>query len=727
MLKQERGIGVRGLNLGTDPALMDQGWLRLADGMRYLEAGAAHTRGGRVVAGLEFPDEGVGAPSTYVDTIAWFKTGARCRGVVPYYDTRIWPIASSGTPVNIPQRLNFVHKTSNYMQFNLEDTSTGTLVGDILFNSTNTKAKFVVYGDRVYAIDESTPPKVMRRLPEAQQTYLTRIKYRADRMGIVWPTLNTGAQIPATTFTAAAAPFLSMSTFRFRIVLENQFGVQSGPSKFVERIITVSNITSITVDWSAIVATFPANVTTVRVYVQKAITSADSSAIEPSDYLYLGSKALSDVSGPGQYKMDFNAVDESDMRNRPSMKKSSGAPPTLKDMVIVNDVAYGIAATDVVFREIVESEVGTTTSQVVVGGDHWIFRDQVQNPGPRPVIGVVHTKLTAKTQIKRIAVGPSYLFWSEPGEPEYMENYVQVGNGTEILIGLAAIGRVCLVFTNQAIYTFDAYGGELKRAYSKVGALSRDSIVETERGIYFVGSDGVPRVFNGATVDEVADELLPIFDRDDYVGDYLRFDRSVADEVCATGGKRRFYMTYATSTETIYPKPGAEPDSALLRTMIVGDASHGRTQWAIDNQTNYDIVSWLGRETRLLAVNPIGEFFFIEEGEADASFVTGEETPIFFDFKTRLLASAQGIQGQFYRVKLDIDTQGQDVTLVCSVDDYPGLVAEFTVNTARRDEWATNLPGVFKGRFLQVRINGTVTQRVGIWGVAVQSSQRGNF
>ena len=44
---------------------------------------------------------------------------------------------------------------------------------------------------------------------------------------------------------------------------------------------------------------------------------------------------------------------------------------------------------------------------------------------------------------------------------------------------------------------------ERKRVPARVGAISRDSIVETENGIRFIGTDGIPRLFNGATVEDI--------------------------------------------------------------------------------------------------------------------------------------------------------------------------------------------------------------------------------
>jgi hypothetical protein len=417
--------------------------------------------------------------------------------------------------------------------------------------------------------------------------------------------------------------------------------------------------------------------------------------------------------------------DVRDLANRELMRETCGAPPKLSDMIIINDIAYGISTNDTIYREVVESEVGTTIQDV------W-YRPP-GHPGQGVRRTVVSSKLTHKTLVRAIQTDASMLYYSDPGEPEYMEMAIQVGDGSERLVGLSSLGGVCVIFTNQGIYTFTARDGEeeLKKAYARVGAASRESIVATEQGIRFVGTDGMPRVFNGATVDEVANELSLIFDRDDYVGDYARFDKSNPQEIVATQAGRRYFFTFPTAGgppdygDPFYPKPGQAIDTTAERQLAVGDASRGRTQWAID-RFKYEVIQWFGRENRLAAVDKFGGFYYIEESLTMAE-IGSLESPVVFDWKFRKFAAASGMQGQFHKVALDIDTNGQNVTLECRVDDLPTLVFEYAVNTLGREEFKAWLPAVFKGRFMTVRLYGSCTKRVTLYGIALQSVARGVF
>lgn len=717
----EQRVGLYGMNLGADAADLAEGFLVLSDGARFGEQGSVMTRNGRVRMGLNFPAEGFGS-TVPAESVAHLQAPGRVRGMAAFYDYRIWPFNTSDVASNIPQRLNMLYKSGTQLYFNDDypNSGTGIITGSFsTFQSPDTRCKILPVGATAYVVDELSPPMVLRQGLKTSQTYLTRIRYGYHRMGVVWPTAGSSdpgnlTQKPTiTTSTAGGIPTFggSPGTYRFRIVLENAWGVRSNPSAYIEQKTTsATTFDTITVKWNTIASTFPSgHAFKVRLYVQ--FTAENSVATEPTAYLYVNRLDA----GSGATGIPFNVVDLRDLANREIMRESCGAPPRMSDLIMVNNVAYGIASSDVVYREIIESEVNSTTVD---------FRYSHRTPHTIPVRA---SKLTSKTEIRPVHVDGSYLFWSDPGEPEYMENFQQIGDGSERLVGLSNLGGVCIVFTNQAIYTFNAAPGaeELKKAYSRIGAASRDSIVSTEYGIRFVGTDGIPRIFNGATVDETASELIPLFDRDDYVGDYLRYDKSNPQEIIATQAGRRFYMTFPIADSTSYPLPGKAIDADPRRQLAVGDGSRGRTQWSID-RVKYDALSWLGRENRLLAVDTDGKFYFVEEGLTEATAAPADP-PLIFDWKLRKYAAASGMQGQFLKVSIDIDTQGQDVTLECQVDDQPFVIHGFTVNTIRRDEFKTWLPATFKGRFMTIRLLGQADKRVTLHGVAVQSVVRGVF
>ena len=720
-VQAERRLGIRGLHLGADPAQLAEGALTVADGIRYLESGSVHSRGGRAKCRLEWPDEGLGNPLDYVHTISHFKANERVRGFGPYYDQRIY-LAPTHTE-SIPQRLNFLYKSGGRLWFN--DELIGFyphLTGNGIQDSSTTRAKVVVYGDKAYIIDESSIPKVFQRNPRAEQLDLKRVSYDTRRMGIDWPKTTSTSYKPTSVQHLAAGPSLPNGLYRFRIALENKHGVVSNPClpSNYELLTSAALRDYITVDWSSLVSLFPTGtdaVSKIRLYTQ--FTPEGSNQVEASAYL-LWKVVSSNYAGDGDgvHTARYTQTLHTQRASQAAMAVDRGCPPRMRDMVIINDTAFGLAVPDTIYREVIMTEGEQRSAGEIPG-------PLIAPPGSRfPVRAGI--KLYDNTVIKDIRVDGSYLFISQAGEPEHMEISLQVGKGTEIGVGLASLGSSCVVFTNQAIYICGLEPElSLRRVPAKVGAISRDSIVETERGIRFIGTDGVPRLFNGATVDEVADELLPVFDRDDYIGDYTPFDKSQGQEVQGTYGDRKFFMLYPTSQIQQEYKPGTSIDPGSSRHMAVGDESRGPTLWSIDRIPSYESIYWLGRESRLLAIDSAGWFYFIEEGLTMAQSA-GSDASVVFEVATRRQGMG-GLQTQFYALQLDVDTQGTVLAVTVQVDGVPELATGFSFSTVRREEMLYLLPSYFKGHYLEVRLGGVTVTRIALHGLWVETARRGEF
>lgn len=723
-IDQERRIGVRGLNLGADPVQLPEGSLRVADGVRYVEDGAAHSRPGRVRAGLDFPNDGLG----FDEQISHFRSPGPVRGFTTYYDTHVWPTDPPVTDFRIPERLNFLYKSNAQVLFNDHSygDGSGVLDGLVQFRSLETRAKFVNHGDRVYIVDQSTEPKVFRRKPQASQTYQTRVKYDVNRMGIQWPTAGTSVPADLTqkptysTTVSTGNPVPDRGTYKFRIVLEDEYGIQSNPSMPVVFEQTASTAVEIvTVKWNTIVGTFPAAAVNVLVYVQITLAPQGTNqpaSVEPSAYLYIGKNTVAN----GATGVNFTYADQVDVQNRGQMRLSNGAPPILSDLCVINDIAYGAARPSVIYRESTE---GQAIQNSVVETIDYTYGYS----GRRTWRSVsIVSKLLGNTRIEQTPVDASCLFWSQPGEPEYMETWIPIGNGTETIVALVPLGTTCVVLTDQGIYTFDAAEQVLRSGFARVGCLSRDAVRQTEQGIWFVATDGVPRLFNGATVSEVATELLPLFDRDDYQGDYQRLDRSNPQEIQAAYGDRKFFMLFPVSSQATQYKPGQSQDAGVPRYLAIGDRSRGSTRWSVDRSPSYDSIHWLGRESRLLGIERSGYFYFLEEGLTDQQTEGVADRAPYWEVATRWF-SAGGVQAIFYKVKLDIDCRNQELTFMASVDGQTGLPYTETFSGANRIEKTINLPATFKGRFLDVRIFGFPEERVGVYGILPEVVKWGVF
>ena len=725
-VEQEGRIGIYGLNLGADPAQLVSGALTVADGVRFLEIGAVHSRGGRVKADISWPPENrvSTSPNFYSWSYEQFVAPGPVRGIAPFYDQRVWPFDGSNIPLPLPQRLNYVYKCQGQLFMN-ETTSSdptvggggGRLTGNAFFNNEFTRAKIITYGDSAYIVDEGTAPKVLRKLNKSSQTYQTLIRYGIDRLGIVWPTAGS-SEVAVTTqkptvSTSAETVGLESGVYRFRIALENAFGKRSnGSAPAVHTSTGLSASGKVAVKWNTIFSTFPAGISKVRLYVQ--FTAAGTFAEQPSAYKYVGSLAAAS----GATGITYNYADHGDMVNREEMNYFAGAPPMLNDMCIINGIAYGASGLDVIYREFSQSEEGQYT-RVFTGGP---------NRPPREWQYVTGSKVSSKVEIKAVPVNQSYFFVGSPNEPEYMETWYQIGNGSETIVGIAPLGTRPVIFTNQRIHVYDPETQSISTVPASIGTLSKEGLVSTERGIRFIATDGVPRLFNGATVEELASELLPIFSRDDYSGSYARFDKERSQDVCGTYGNRKFYMLYPTTGTSTQFLSTSQVTSSGSRDMAVGDDSHGRSIWSVDRNSQFETVLWLGRESRVLAIDRAGAFWFIDEGLVDYTQIGTQD--IQFEVSTRRFSN--GDMAQFYAIALDVDTQMETLTMACRVDGDPDLTWEFAVRTEKRATLKFNLPSYFKGRYLDLRlyrnsIIGSASTRLALYGIQVESAERGDF
>jgi hypothetical protein len=619
-----------------------------------------------------------------------------------------------------PQRLNLVYKAESkiFLNANFGEDGTDILdgVGVIIGNK---RAKIIPYGDEVFIADPENKPLVMRRRPRNEQEYRERAIYDIRNCGINWPKSNTEQHTVSLSGVGTAPP---NRIYRFRVTLEDKWGDESNASlPTAHTAINTSPPVVRIPRLSGDVLNGPNAVTHWRIYV----------SYEQAEFFEGGSTVDLQGDGPTAFvfaqrlpidtaTFEYNN-DVHEFRNQASLLPfERGAPPKLLDMVIINDVGYGIAASDSLPRE-----------KLILEGPgrplNFTARQQVPTTGEplgfsRPAFD--------NTEIEFMRVNSQFLFISAPSEPQYMEQWIRFGRGEEVGIGLAELGQKPVIFTNLGIYIYDPVEISLSRIVSEVGALSRDSIQATEQGIRFIGSDGVPRLFNGATVDEISTEVLPIFDKEDYTGDYKKFSRPLVGNVVTTNGDRRFYMVYPVSeTAGQVPAIAADVIPGQPSNLLVGDLTQGRMKWAID-KTSYEEIRWFGREGRLAAVDDKGFFYYIEEGFVDITPNTTPDPAPQFDWKFRWFAGRDRRLTRFTKINVEMDTKGKNVTMICSVDEHPAMNHAFTINHDGRQQFQSPLPAHFKGLFLEVRFQGQTDATDGrpeIYDLQVETIPMGVF
>jgi hypothetical protein len=610
---------------------------------------------------------------------------------------------------NIPQRLNVLYKDKDGHIYLNEDKAgvSPYIEGTPDFEDPSSRVKFVQFGRDVYIIDEYTRPKVFsRKLPQDQE-HAERVRYEIRNASYNWPKLNSPR--PLLTIGTGAGPFfLRSGYYTFRVQFQDRRGVVMAPS--LARTVNINQGVEeyIKIDYNHLLGDPElADVEWASVFYQYTDTSVQQT--DPSAYWLLWRQRVGETRYPLSDTANQTRLYPSDLEkgsSKPTLTSSAGAMPKLIDFKVVNGIGYGIAAYDTIFREVTRAGQGTPNREL-----------------PSGIIPEGEQKSYDNTEIQEIQVNPTILMVSEPGEPYRMERWYPIADGNQVGVGLSSLGEVVYVHTNQGVHAFTDDPPTFKRVPTGVGLLVRDSLQEDERMVRFMGADAVPRLFNGAIVEESATELLPVFDQEDYEGFYQPFDRSNAKQVSSASGKRRYFLNFPTAPNggAVQHKAGGAASNALA----IADMARGRALWSID-RVSYEQIMWLGRESRLSGVDNNGRFYFLEEGFEDEHAI-GESTssPRFWG-AVRWFGRA-GATTRFFQVSLEADTKGTDVTLKCQVDKNPDLQIEFTVNTTSRKRLDFYLPGYFKGLYLDTLFNGSTTTagRVRISDVKVDMERLG--
>lgn len=637
------------------------------------------------------------------------------------------PTEDSSTQV-VPQRFNLIYKSEGkiYLNDNYPDDGSGIVTGK-QFVREPARAKIVTYGQEVFVMNPGDRLLHFRRRAEKHQTWLKRVKYDLREAAINWP-LHTSdiARITATGVSADRPP---PGLYRCRLVLQNELGDTSNPSLTAAFAFDPDSDNNLVVHFpplpDGLIAPDATNrVTHWLIYVSYESGEDNAAGIfstdgaEPTEFRFW-KKVTVDPSGL-QPTEEFLGVDFQSKNFQVPIASERGQGPRLLDYEIISDVGYGIADVDVLRREISAVEQGGRPLNVVA-------QDRVPSTN--------HPTGFRRPLYDNAIIGPvhcdsQYLFFSPPGEPQYLENWIRFGRRDEIGVGLSQLGGKVVIFSNLGIQIFDPETFSLNRVPSEVGCLSRDSIARTEEGIRFIGSDGLPRLFNGATVDSIANELLPIFDKEDYGGDYGRFDRTLPGEVVTTSGERKFYMLYPSRRYTGRPAVPANKLSLAPvppnKDLAIGDATLGTLNWSVDRARDLHDILWVGRESQLLSVDATGRFFLTEMSLQDA-FANSPNVDPPFDWKVRWFGGQVATLSRFMKVKVEINTKGTDVTLVCAVDNT--LLQEFTINTTGREQKRFLLPGHFKGLYMETRLKGatTINGRVELYDIQVDRMPMGVF
>ena len=652
----------------------------------------------------------------------------------------IFPVDEESPAVErIPQRLNVLWKEAGTIHFNKKnDEAVSAPHSENVLEDDRTQAKFLVNGTNVIVVDESSVPRILRRKPLREQNFLKRTEYQWGKMGIKWPVATTPRPNVRPGYVSDAAfPQFLTGTYRFRICLVDKWGNFSSPSLPIQLYVPPSpsyngktGVEVFYIYWNHMIGSWEQEVDDPKVNIYQSFAAGVFAEETPSAYRLIASVPWDNVLGVDtggiSYTLSLNRMSQ----QAPYWEPSNGHPPRLADGIMVNDTFYGIAMPDIIHREVTLSQQDRSGGGLSYGG------------GQVPRHGDIQSVLLPDyvTAVKEIQVDSSFFFFGEAGLLSSLQHWVRIGRGSEIGVGLAQAGSDVVVFTNQAVYVWDVSDRAMRRVHSKVGCAARDSIQETEQGIRFMGSDGIPRLFNGATVEEVSNEIRPLFRKADYRGYYQSYDGRYPRSISSAYGQGTYYLNYPTTANpggTPKPEiPDVDPDNFDLATAReVGES----LKWSIDTQSAYRHLNWLGRESRLFAVDADGFAYYIDETVGDAvavevspGVVTAGQRAIDMTMRWRWISGARGLEAHFFRLRLDVNTRGFDLLVTVTVDQDNDLSASFTINTDKRDAIDTTLPPHFKGRFLELTISGSFLstgndKRPEFFDFFVETEQRGEF
>lgn len=303
----------------------------------------------------------------------------------------------------------------------------------------------------------------------------------------------------------------------------------------------------------------------------------------------------------------------------------------------------------------------------------------------------------------RDTLNPHYLWFSKRFQPESFPpaNFVEITNPSDpIQAGISNMGLagVFTRLTKFRVFGNATSGYIAQEAISKRGTPAPMAVNGSEFGVLFVARDGV-WVTNFVSPDtSIGDQISPLF-IGQTVNDMDPINWAQANQMTASTFKRRYYLSYASGINTL-------PDTMAVY-------SHDTRHWYF---YDHPLSSLFYEEDtdQFLGGGQDGNTYILESGTTDngAAIALVVETKDFTGSEPLM----QGVRKLFLYTKLDLNTQGDAVTIVLIVDDT--VRGSQTVTTTGRTVRLLSFPAGAQGYRWRMRISYTGRKAVAIYGLS---------
>lgn len=217
---------------------------------------------------------------------------------------------------------------------------------------------------------------------------------------------------------------------------------------------------------------------------------------------------------------------------------------------------------------------------------------------PKAEHNIVHAnKMFVANTMENGTAYPDRVRWSHEGKPEsWLEaDYVDVKGGGGGVNALAVVGGQLVIFKTNAIYLLvgsESANFSVVELTATLGASSRNSVVSGEHGVFFYSTPEGLFHYNGATVEDVFDQLRPIVDRGElsslstkpysvsYVGRRVWLALPYDTAGTATTPTTNFIFDSSIGTRGAYMKFSSHDSKGLI----------GGINWTDANNVNYRLM-----------------------------------------------------------------------------------------------------------------------------------------
>lgn len=271
---------------------------------------------------------------------------------------------------------------------------------------------------------------------------------------------------------------------------------------------------------------------------------------------------------------------------------------------------------------------------------------------------------------------PGRLYFSNVGAPSSfgVENFIDMDDPTDPIMGVTpqAFGRMYALTLGGAVYQIISVSGSIPvavRTNATHGLFSLNAFTVMDQGVPYLSNDGI-YLFTGGTSAEVSQAMQWVFREYTQAGGPVRvMDLTQREQTCFGFYYDEVYVSYMSTDHNRYRLAYSARDNRWRNDTISASAM----LYEKDTATLI-----YGDDTGMVYQDRFGNQDF-----SDPITVV----PIAFSLLTGYLDQGQPKNQKVYtELTVDINTNGQDVSVVLSLDNGTASVGPYVVNTVGRQQ-----------------------------------------